>query len=69
MWTRTPPPPQPPVFDLARLFVKWSVSDGELEEKFNLAVMLVLQFFSLSVYLGQQCLQLRVSANFAPVPF
>lgn len=45
VWMRTPPLPQPPVFDLARLFVKWSVSDGELEEKFNLAVMLVLPFF------------------------
>lgn len=45
-WTRTPPPP--PVFDSARLFVKWSASDGELEEKFNLAVMSVLHtaFFS-----------------------
>lgn len=48
-WTRTPPPP-PPVFDLASLFVKWSASDGELEEKFNLAVMSVLHtaFFFLS---------------------
>lgn len=46
-WTCMPPPP--PVFDLARLFVKWSASDGELEEKFNLAVMSVLHtafFFS-----------------------
>lgn len=69
MWTRTPLP-QPPVFDLARLFVKWSASDGELEEKFNLAGMLVLQFFFfLAVYLGQQCLQLRVSAAFVSVPF
>lgn len=33
----------PPVFYLARLFVKYAASDRELEEKFNLTMMSALQ--------------------------
>lgn len=33
----------PPVFYLARLFVKYTMSDRELEEKFNLTMMSALQ--------------------------